>query len=581
MKKLSSKILLSHILVILFLTILIILFSYRIIKSNYENNIENNLISLNSAIQLKYKDLITNNRLVGIDSLTQKIRKSIKYRISIIDINGKVISDSDEDIKNLDNHRNRPEIEEAFAGKVGKTIRFSKSINKEMIYVAMPIIIDNNIIGVCRISRYASESDKLIFELLTNLIQISIIVIIITLIGVLYYTRKITKPIDDLSIATSSIAKGDFDVKVQVNSNDEISLLSTNFNLMTEKLKELFSQVISQKEELSTIIGSIEEGLVSLNSEGRILISNEMFNKIIETESFQGKKYKKIIKEKSFKKIFKETLKSKKGITREINLKDSFFLTSSNYIESKNEVVILFHDVTEFKKLELVKKDFVTNVSHELRTPLTAIKGFLETLYNEIEDNPTALHYMNIMTRHTDRLIALVQDLLALSEIEDYKTNLVFSKINLYEFILNIIKIFEQKLNEKNLAIMIDVEDKELYIEADAFKLEQLFVNLIDNAIKYTDKGSIRISYKSLKNDVLIEIEDTGIGIPEEDKDRIFERFYLVNKARTRKEGGTGLGLSIVKHIVNNHNGTIKVESKIDVGTKFLIKLPFKQNKNL
>ena len=274
-------------------------------------------------------------------------------------------------------------------------------------------------------------------------------------------------------------------------------------------------------------------------------------------------------------------MKSKKGITREINLKDSFFLTSSNYIESKNEVVILFHDVTEFKKLELVKKDFVTNVSHELRTPLTAIKGFLETLYNEIEDNPTALRYMNIMTRHTDRLIALVQDLLALSEIEDYKTNLVFSKINLYEFILNIIKIFEQKLNEKNLAIMIDVEDKELYIEADAFKLEQLFVNLIDNAIKYTDKGSIRISYKSLKNDVLIEIEDTGIGIPEEDKDRIFERFYLVNKARTRKEGGTGLGLSIVKHIVNNHNGTIKVESKIDVGTKFLIKLPFKQNKNL
>ena len=579
MKKISSKILLSHILVILFLTSLIILFSYNIIKSDYEENLEKNLISINNSIQLKYIDLIKANKYEKVDSLTKAISKYFAYRITIISLDGKVIGDSEADISKLTNHKARPEVKKALNGKKGKSTRFSNTINKELIYIALPIKIDNEIIGVCRVSDMESEFSKLLYELLLNLIKISLIVIIFTLFAVFYFTRKITKPIDELSQATSNIAKGDFDFKVKVSSNDEISVLSLNFNIMTEKLKELFSQVLSQKEELSTLISSIEEGLVSLDSEGRILLSNDTFNNIVETELIQGKKYKKFIKDKSFKKIFKETIRNKKGITKEININDSFFLTSSNYIESKNEVVILFHDITEIKKLEHIKKDFVTNVSHELRTPLTAIKGFLETLYNEVGNNQTAIRYMNIMTRHTERLIALVQDLLILSENESHTLNIVYSEINLYEFITNIIKTFENRVKDKSLILQLQSDEIDLKIEADEFKLEQMFVNLIDNAIKYTDSGSITIKYFTKNEKVIIEIIDTGIGIPAEDVDRIFERFYLVNKARSRKVGGTGLGLSIVKHIINNHKGNIKVESKVDVGTKFLIKLPIKEDK--
>ncbi len=579
MRRLSSKIFISHLLVILFLTSLVVVFSYRIIKSDYQDTLVNNLISINNTFQFKLKDFVIDNEPSKIDSLTKEIGKEIHVRITITDIYGKVIGDSQADPDTVENHINRPEIQQALKNKVGKSIRYSNTLNSDMIYVAMPIKINNKILGISRVSYFASEYDKLLGSLLRNMIEISILVIIITLIGVLFFTRNLTKPINQLSVAASNVAAGDFDFKVNVKSNDEIATLSRNFNLMTKKLKDLFNQVVSQKEELNTLITSIEEGLVSLDSDGRIILSNEMFNSMVETEVIQGKKYKKIIKEKSFNKLFKDTIKSKKSITREINVNENFFLASSNYIETKNEVVILFHDITEIKKLEQIKKDFVINVSHELRTPLTAIKGFLETMQSEIEDNEIATRYMNIISRHTNRLIDLVQDLLLLSEVENNALKIIFSQVNLYKFLKNVSKIFEQRLIDKNLKLIIECDNKDLKIDADTFKLEQVFINLIDNAIKYTDEGSITISINNDSEHIFISIVDTGIGIPDEDKDRIFERFYLVNKARTRKEGGTGLGLSIVKHIVLNHNGIIKVESKIGVGTKFLIKLPIIQNK--
>lgn len=574
MKRLSSKIFLSHLLVILFLTSLIVVFSFRIIKSDYQQTLVNNLTSLNNTFQFKLKDYIIDNKVDKIDSLTKAIGKEINIRITVVDMNGRVIGDSESNPETMDNHKNRPEILKALNGEIGKSVRYSNTVQKEMIYLALPIKINESIFGISRVSYFASDFDELLSSLLIYMIELSLLVIIITLVGILYFTRNLTKPINQLSIAASNVAAGDFDIKVKVKSKDEIATLARNFNLMTNKLKDLFEQVISQKEELNTIITSIEEGLVSLDSEGRILLANEMFNRIIETELVEGRKYKKVIKEKSFRNLFKDTLKNKKSITKEIQVNDQYFLTSSNYIESKNEVVILFHDITEIKKLEQIKKDFAINISHELRTPLTAIKGFLETMQSEVEGNELAVKYMKIITRHTNRLIDLVQDLLMLSEVEDENIRLIYSEFNIYKFIENVSKIFEQKLNDKNLRFEINSDDKNLKIKADIFKLEQVFINLIDNGIKYTDEGKISINIKSSKEYINISIEDTGIGIPENDVDRIFERFYLVNKARTRKEGGTGLGLSIVKHIILNHKGTIKVESKIDVGTKFLIKLP-------
>ena len=231
------------------------------------------------------------------------------------------------------------------------------------------------------------------------------------------------------------------------------------------------------------------------------------------------------------------------------------------------------YDITKIKNLEKTKKDFVSNVSHELRTPLTAIKGFVETLEETTNDDENK-HYLNIIKRHTDRVINIVEDLLLLSELEEESSSLELEDVNLKGLIENILKIFDQRLREKNLVLKFKADKNLPLIKADPFKLEQVFINLIDNAIKYTERGEVMISVSQNDKGLITEIQDTGICIPKEHLSRIFERFYVVDKSRSRKLGGTGLGLSIVKHIVLLHNGKIDVENIPGTGTKFIVTLP-------
>jgi two-component system phosphate regulon sensor histidine kinase PhoR len=238
----------------------------------------------------------------------------------------------------------------------------------------------------------------------------------------------------------------------------------------------------------------------------------------------------------------------------------------------QEEMVITFHDITNVKNIEKIKRDFVVNVSHELRTPLTAIKGFLETLEDEVEGRP--LDYIQTIKRNTDRLIHIVKDLLLLSEVEDKVDVFKKEKFGMAKLVRNIVNIFEPRIKEKGLEIKINIEDKLPRIYGDPFMLEQVLINLLDNAFKYTESGQITIELEQQNRHLTVLIQDTGIGIPKEDLPRIFERFYVVDKSRSRSMGGTGLGLSIVKHIVQLHGGSIDVESTAGAGTKFNIRLP-------
>jgi two-component system phosphate regulon sensor histidine kinase PhoR len=241
-------------------------------------------------------------------------------------------------------------------------------------------------------------------------------------------------------------------------------------------------------------------------------------------------------------------------------------------LKGGEEIVSIFHDITEIKDIEKIKKDFVINVSHELRTPLTAIKGYAETLRKEVDTSP-GKKYLEIVERNTNRLINIVNDLLLLSSLEE-KAVLELEDIDLRGFLENVIRIFDQRLKDKQLSLVIDVKENLPPIKADLFKLEQMLVNLLDNAVKYTDRGEITVSVDVHDKRVRIQVRDTGIGIPKDDIPRIFERFYVVDKSRSRKSGGTGLGLSIVKHIVLLHNGTIGIESALGKGTSVTVTLP-------
>jgi two-component system phosphate regulon sensor histidine kinase PhoR len=232
--------------------------------------------------------------------------------------------------------------------------------------------------------------------------------------------------------------------------------------------------------------------------------------------------------------------------------------------------VLIFHDITDMKHVEQIKKDLVVNISHELRTPLTAIKGFVETLLDEASDEQR--DYLDIVKRHTDRLINIVQDLLVLSELEDRPAGFSVEKVDMGTVINSVVTLFEPKARQKGLSIKADIEP--VIISADSFRIEQLLTNLIDNAIKYTEKGEILVGVKADGGNAIITVRDTGIGIPREHLMRIFERFYVVDKSRSRSVGGTGLGLSIAKHIATLHNGRITAESIPLTGTTFTVTLP-------
>jgi len=342
---------------------------------------------------------------------------------------------------------------------------------------------------------------------------------------------------------------------------------------MTGEISSVFAELSRKKEELNSIISSIQSGLLVLDKEGRVLLCNESFKNIINNKLSENKFYWEIIREPAFNEFIKRVREEKKNITNEVELNNNVFLCSATELVSGNELAVVFHDITEIKNIETMKKNFITNVSHELKTPLASIKGFIETLEEDIGDAKNK-HYIDVIKRNIDRLIGIVQDLLTLSKLEEKELKPELQRVNLKTVLEDILKVFEQILKEKNLKLILDLGQGLPDITADSFKIEQLFVNLIDNAIKYTEKGEIKISIKQAGSIIKIEVEDTGIGIPKEHLPRIFERFYVIDKSRSKKYGGTGLGLSIVKHIVLLHNGKIAVESNINQGTKFTINLP-------
>ena len=251
------------------------------------------------------------------------------------------------------------------------------------------------------------------------------------------------------------------------------------------------------------------------------------------------------------------------------------FLCSANALAAGGEMIVVMHDITELKNVEQMKKDFASNISHELRTPLTAIKGFVETMQDEATSQQK--HYLSIVARHTERLIHIVEDLLLLSKLEDREQEPLSDKVSLAALIADSVALFSKKAEDKGISLVSRVASDMPSVCGDAFKLEQALINLIDNAVKYSDKGSITITAEHKNGSAIISVQDTGTGIPAEHLPRIFERFYVVDKSRTRTLGGTGLGLSIVKHIVLLHNGTIKVDSIPGAGSTFTISLPLCQ----
>ena len=510
-----------------------------------------------------------------IDVLIKKLGRDIKTRITVITLRGVVVADSEKDPKAMENHAMRPEVFQAMHGQTGSSLRHSVTVEQDMLYVAVPISVPaSTVSGVLRLSLFMHDINRLLDDFNKGIVFIALIIIGIALLISLIVSRRLTNPIRTLSNASRKIASGDFNVRVFLKNNDELRDFAESFNNMAEKIRGLFEEVSLQKEELKNIITSMHESLLVLDHEGRIILINEGLKKIARAENLEGKFYWEVLRAPELGEVIKKVRRDKQDCIEEVILDAQTFLCSASFVAQKEEIVMILLDISAIKNMERMKKDFVINVSHELRTPLTAIKGFIETLTDEVSDTAHR-RYLEIIKRHTDRLINIVKDLMELSKLEN-EQRIELEEVRLQDIIGQVQIIYEEQLKKKNLALIVELDDSLAPIKADPFKLEQVLINLIDNALKYTESGRIVLSARQDDTSTILCVEDTGLGMSADQLPRIFERFYVVDKSRSRQAGGTGLGLSIVKHIVQLHRGTITAQSMLGAGTKFIIRLPLK-----
>jgi len=571
-RSILAKVFSGYLLVIILISLSILLFTFYVIKPYFTNKVKDDL-EHQAVLLAEYFELQGGKSPKEFNYLVKGLGTKLDTRITVIDLEGIVTADSEEDPSLMESHKNRPEVKAAMEGRTGTDVRFSHTVKEDMLYVAVPLKRSGNTVGIVRVSVFLKDINSLLGKLRMSIYGVSIAVILLSLVIAFAFSKTLSNPIRELAEGSGKIAEGEFGTRVSIRSKDELKNLGDSFNAMAEQIQSLFNEQKVQNEELASIISSIQEGILVVNNKGMITLCNEGAEHAFGDIPLAGRLYKEAIEDQPVRKFIGETIQGQKTSSQEIEFNGRYFLCSTASVPAKKEIILLLHDITGTKDIEKLKKDFIANVSHELRTPLTAIKGYIETLMGETEEKN--IHYVEIIKRHTDRLVNIVHDLLVLSSLEEKGFELDCRDISFQKLIDEVADMFARKCAAKGLTLNIDCEPGLPDIHADPFKIEQAMVNLVENAVRYTEKGEVIISARKTEKDMIrIEVRDTGIGIPQKHQDRIFERFFVVDKSRSREMGGTGLGLSIVKHIVQLHGGVLGVESLPGKGTVFRILLP-------
>lgn len=451
-------------------------------------------------------------------------------------------------------------------------------------HLAYPVIDEvGKVKGVMYITSDLEDMYKTINESKIILTKATILALCITVFLGFLIASSITGPIKDVTVKAEKMAKGDFDQFVEVKSDDEIGQLASMFNHLTLKLKETISEMYREKSKMETIFNYMADGLLAVDIDGNIIHANPVALDIlkIDIEKINDIKYDDLIKNTNSNMRLERLKKKWKG-NEIIEIDGSIY--RAKYAPFRNDMnvigglIIVLQDVTEQYKLENMRKEFVANVSHELKTPITTIKSYTETLMNgAIEEKEISSQFLSVIDSECDRMTRIVRDLLQLSNLDYNKVKWKKTSLQVKDLLDDVILKMKIAIEEKNHNLHLDVKPQLPSIYVDKDGIEQVILNILSNAIKYTpNNGDIYIIAYKRGNDIIITVKDNGIGIPDEDKDRIFERFYRVDKGRSRELGGTGLGLSISKQIVEAHNGRIVMRSKYNIGTEVDIILPIK-----
>ncbi|EAC6873606.1 two-component system histidine kinase PnpS [Listeria monocytogenes] len=590
MKKLWLKIGLSFFILFFVVMVIVGVFSGELMKSTYLNMKESQLED-DAKILLQ----TTNMENLDLDKDAATIQKSldplgedIDARITVIDSEGDVVADTKKDPEKLDNHMNRPEVTDILkkGESVGISIRESDSLGYSMLYVAVPIKHEGKTDGVLRISISLESVDTAVAKLWGNLALIfGIALVIIAAISV-FIARKITRPVREIIEVSTDLANHKYDSRIHGKISGELQDLSISVNTLAESLETQMFEIKQNEQRLNAIVQNLVSGVMLINVDKQVIMTNRTMYQILGETEITGKPFYEVIKSFALSQLIEGTFESKTIKQKEIILyfpREMILDASVSPILGENGditgIILLLHDITQIRHLENVRSEFVTNVSHELKTPVTALKGFAETLLDgAMYDEVLLKKFLTIIKEESDRLHRLIMDILALSRIEQNPVAENVELVDVDEVIEQSARTIFEMATEKNIRVTIpEKTSSSVMVETNRDKLQQILINLLSNAINYTPvDGKVEVKLMEQEAEVIIEVTDNGIGIPAKDIDRVFERFYRVDKARSRHSGGTGLGLSIVKHLVENCGGRIEVESQEEVGSTFRVTLPKK-----
>jgi len=522
-------------------------------------------------------------------SMQQRIRQlgqAIETRITVVDIDGVVLADSSratiDEVVEMENHSTRPELVQAKSEGVGLSQRTSPTLGVPMLYVALRADNDQGPTGLVRTALPMTEllADVAVAQRLIWMVAagVSLAVLVLTYFVVI----SVVRPIGKLKQAAESIAAGDYQHRVFLESHDELGDLATSFNSMSDKLDAREQQLRASRQRLETVLEGMVEGVIALDERERIVLANAEAGRLLGfvPAEVEGRSLMEVVRNHTIHEVLEKIQVTREAQRTEIELGGDDPRVLNVYVtllsgQPATRFVIVIQDVSDLRRLESLRQEFVANVSHELKTPLSSIKAYAETLMRgAINDEENNVRFLQAIEEQADRLHELILDMLRLARIESGQQAFDIGAVSLREVVRSCLEEHQPVAASKSINLTTSGDTPDLQLLAEEEGLRQILNNLIDNALKYTpDGGDVAVCWRQEDTLVAIDVRDTGIGIPTAHQPRVFERFYRVDKARSRKLGGTGLGLSIVKHLAQSFGGSVEVESQPGVGTVFTVRL--------
>jgi len=511
-------------------------------------------------------------------------------RVTLIATDGQVLADSEGaggELALLDNHAERPEVKAALGGKVGRDLRRSATLRAPLLYIAVPVKEGGRVIGVLRLALPLAAVTASYATLHQVMLAGGAVALAVALAIALFVAGRVTRPVVEMQSTARQLSQGNFLVRAPTRSTDEIGTLGRSLNVLAARLREKIEDLEQEQAKVTAILDGMVEGVIAVDGHEHIVLMNERARAIFNLGAVRAerKPFLEVIRNAELHEVFRQSRGGDPGAV--VRHEVSLAAPAARILQvhgvplllagGEKGVVIVLHDITELRRLEQVRTEFVGNVSHELRTPLTAIHGYVETLLGgALEEPENARKFLEIVHRQTERLGRLINDLTDLSNIELGKASLHLAPTRLDEVVDSVLGVIAPRARAGEVTVRTEVPATLPLVKADHDRLAQILINLVDNAVKYTpDRGVVTVrGSEAPGKTVSVSVEDTGVGIPSADLPRITERFYRVDKARSRELGGTGLGLAIVKHLVLAHGGELHIESEIGRGTTVRFTLP-------